>query len=145
MSENEKNQGHSESYHIGQVGPHARVAQGKNISWAEGASSVGGEDLLRRFSELLDRIDTAPDLTDDERLLARQKTEQVAASLASAQESPSRFRLALTDAKRFFATTASWVWDGIVGALKSDAAQQALSTISEAGTRAAIAAMLGGT
>jgi hypothetical protein len=132
------------SYQIGDVGEAARVAQGENITWTEGfAGNPQGEALKRQFADLLARIDTATDLDEDERALAKEKTEAVADGLANAQQEPGRLRRALRDAKAFLASSASWVWEGLNQILTSEAAQKTIGTITEAGTRAAIQSLTG--
>ena len=87
------------SYRIGDVGAGARIAQGENISWVEGVSSLpDGEALKRQFDALLDRIAKDSSLDEDTRELARAKTEAVAEGLAAAQASPGALRRALLDA-----------------------------------------------
>ena len=137
--------GPDKSYQMGDVGAGARVAQGENITWTEGfTGSPQGEELKHRFADLLARIDRADDLNDDERAIAKEKTEAVANGLANAQREPSRLRRALLDAKAFLASSAHWVWDGLNGILSSEAAQKTIATITEASTKATIQSMVGG-
>jgi hypothetical protein len=132
------------SYRVGDVGPGARVAVGEHITWTEGfAGYPEGEELKHQFADLLTRIDEAPDLDEDERALAKEKTEAVADGLANAQRDPGRLRRALRDAKGFLTSSASWVWDGLNQILTSDAAQKTIATITEAGTKAAIQSLTG--
>jgi hypothetical protein len=127
------------SYHMGNVGAGARVAQGENISWIEGVASLpGGESLARQFDGLLKRIAEDTSLDEDTRALAQDKTRAVAEGVAKAQESPGVLRRALLDAKPWFSSTASWVGGALGDILKSEAAQKALGTVTEAATRAAI-------
>jgi hypothetical protein len=102
-----------------------------------------GEALKRQFTDLLARIDNAPDLDEDDRALAKEKTEAVADGLANAQREPGRLRRALRDAKGFLTSSAHWVWDGLNQILTSEAAQKTIGTITEAGTKAAIQSFLG--
>jgi hypothetical protein len=119
------------------------VAVGDYITWTEGfTGDAQGEELKRLFAELIDRIDKAADLDDDERILAKEKTEAVANGLANPGE-PGRLRLALRDAKGFLAGPADWIWRGINKILTSDAAQKVISTITEAGAQAAIKSFTG--
>ena len=132
------------SYHIGDVGASARVAQGEHITWTEGfAGDAQGETIIRQFTELIARIDNATDLDEDERALAREKTEAVADGLANVQREPSLLRRALRDAKSFLTSSASWVWEGLTQILTSEAAQKTIATITEAGTKAAIQSLTG--
>jgi hypothetical protein len=127
------------SYHIGNVGAGARVAQGENISWVEGVAGLpGGESLTQQFAALLDRIAQDRSLDEDSRALAQDKTQAVAEGLAKAGEAPGVLRRALMDAKSWFGSTASWVGAALVEILKSEAAQKTLGTVTEAATKAAI-------
>ncbi len=131
------------SYHIGDVGTGARVAQGENISWVEGVAGLpGGELLKQQFAALLERIAKDASLDEDTRVLAQDKTKAVAEGLAKAQESPGMLRRALIDAKSWFGSTASWVGDALGDILKSEAAQKTLGTVTEAATKATIASFL---
>jgi hypothetical protein len=76
------------SYHIGDVGPGARVAQGENISWMEGVAKLpDGESLAQQFTALLERIAQDKSLDEDTRALAQDKTKAVAEGLAQVEES----------------------------------------------------------
>lgn len=76
------------SYHIGDVGTGARVAQGENISWVEGVSGLpDGESLKQQFSALLERIAKDGSLDEDTRALAEQKTKAVAEGLSRERSS----------------------------------------------------------
>jgi hypothetical protein len=131
-------------YQIGNVGAGARIAQGENISWVEGVSGLpDGQALKQQFDTLLERIAKDPSLDEDTRELARAKTEAIAEGLAGAQASPGALRRALLDAKSWFGGAASWVGHELGGILKSEAAQNTLSTVTEAATRAAIASFIG--
>lgn len=131
------------SYHIGDVGAGARVAQGENISWVEGVASLpGGELLTRQFDALLKRIAEDSSLDDDTRALAQDKATAVAEGIARLQESPGTLRRALLDAKSWCGASASWVGSALGEILKSEAAQQTLATVTEATTKAAIAAFV---
>ena len=131
------------SYHIGDVGAGARVAQGENISWVEGVAGLpGGESLIRQFGALLKRIAEDTSLDEDTRALAQDKAKAVAAGISKVQESPSTLRRALLDAKSWCGTSASWVGSALSDILKSEAAQQTLATVTEATTKAAIAAFV---
>jgi hypothetical protein len=127
------------SYHIGDVGTGARVAQGENIAWVEGVAGLpGGESLVKQFDALLKRIAEDASLDEDTRALAQDKTKAVAEGLAKAQESPGMLRRALLDAKSWFGSTASWVGNALGDILKSEAAQKTIGTVTEATTKAAI-------
>jgi hypothetical protein len=127
------------SYQMGNVGAGARVAQGENISWVEGAASLpDGESLARQFAALLERIEKDPSLDEDTRALAQDKTKAIAEGLTKAQASPGTLRRALLDAKSWFGDQASWVGGALGDILKSESAQKTISTITEATTKAAI-------
>lgn len=131
--------GPERSYQMGNVGPGARVAQGENISWAEGVASLpGGDSLTQQFHALLERIAKDTSLDEDTRALALDKTKAVAEGLA-AQESPGTLRRALLDAKSWFGSTAPWVGNALGDILKSEAAQKTIGTVTEAATKATIA------
>ena len=96
------------SYHIGNVSGGARVAQGENISWVEGVTSLPDrESLIRQFDALLKRITADGSLDEDTRALAQDKTKAIAEGIAGVQESPGMLRRALLDAKSWFGTSAS--------------------------------------
>jgi hypothetical protein len=135
-----------ESYHMGNVGPHARVQQGKYLTMLEQTftNTPDGADLTRQFKALLDKIAEHPDLDKDMRDLAMEKTQKVAEGLAHAKESPSGLRPALLDAKGWFSSTASWVWDEMSKILQSETAQKSIATISEASVRGVIKSLTGG-
>jgi hypothetical protein len=131
------------SYHMGNVGAGARVAQGENISWVEGVASLpDGESLTKQFDALLKRIAADSSLDEDTRALAQDKTKAVAEGIATVQESPGRLRRAILDAKSWFGTSASWVGSALGEILKSDAAQKTLRTVTETATKAAIASFV---
>ena len=116
------------SYHMGNVGAGARVAQGENISWVEGVAGLpGGESLAQQFTALLERIDQDKSLDEDTRALAQDKTKAVAEGLAKAKELPGMLRRALLDANSWFGSTASWVGSALGDILKSEAAQRRLA------------------
>src|SRR4051794_25301744 len=126
------------------VGDGARLAQGDHIAWTEGVvGDPAARDLERRFQALLHHIDTVDDFDEDQRVLAKEKINAVAAGLADAQEDPSRLRRALLDMKTFAGSTAAWLRDAVADLLQCDAAQKTLGTVTEAGTRAAIKTFLG--
>jgi hypothetical protein len=132
------------SYQIGDVGAGARVAQGENISWVEGVSSLpDGEALKQMFDALLERIAKDSSLDEDTRELARAKTEAIADGLAVAPASPGVLRRSLLDAKSWFSGAASWVGHALGDILKSEAAQKTLGTVTETATKAAIASFIG--
>jgi hypothetical protein len=127
------------SYHIGDVGAGARVAQGEHISWQEGVAALpAGESLAQQFNALLKRIEQDTSLDEDTRALAQNKTKAVAEGLSESQKSPSKLRLALLDAKAFFGSSLSWAGKALGDILKSEAAQKTIGTVTEAATRAAI-------
>jgi hypothetical protein len=132
------------SYHMGNVGAGARVAQGENISWIEAVESLpGGESLAQQFKALLERIAQDESLDEDTRALAQEKTKAVAEGLAAkAQESPGPLRRALLDAKSWFGNNATWVGKALGDILRSEPAQKALSAVTEGVTKAAVESFL---
>ena len=127
------------SYHIGDVGASARVAQGENISWVEGVAGLpGGEVLAQQFTALLERIAQDKSLDEDTPALAQDKTKAVAEGLAQVEKEPGILRRALIDAKSWFSSAASWVGTALGDILKSEAAQKTIGTVTEATTKAAI-------
>lgn len=111
------------SYQIGNVGTGARNAQGENISWVEGVSSLpDGETLKQQFDALLERVAKDASLDEDTRELARAKTEAIAEGLVVAQASPGVLRRALLDAKSWFSGAASWVGHALGDILKGSVA-----------------------
>jgi hypothetical protein len=134
-----------DTFSIGDVAAGARVAQGKYITWVESSleATPEGQDLKQQFEALLERIDNSEDLDSDTRNLVAQKTTAVANGLANAQKDPSRLRMALLESKAVLGSLAGWTWTALSEILKSDAAQKTIGTISEAGTRAAIGAIVG--
>jgi hypothetical protein len=131
------------SYHIGNIGDGARVAQGNNNSWIEGMSRLpDGDSLRNQFEALLARVHNDTSLDEDAREIARAKLNAIAEGFAEARESPGRLRLALLDAKSWFGTTAKWVGGALADILKSEAAQKTIGTITEVSTRAVIESVL---
>jgi hypothetical protein len=131
------------SYQMGNVGPGARVAQGENISWAEGIAGLPeGAALERQFSALLEQIAKDGSLDEDTRALAEQKTKAVAEGLAKAKDDPGAFRRALIDAKSLFGGAANWIGKSLGDILKGEAAQKTIGTVTEAATKAAIESFL---
>jgi hypothetical protein len=127
-----------------QVGDGARVAAGQQITWTEGSPrDSSAADLERQFTNLLEQIEEAEDLDEDQRLLAKEKASAVATGLAKANEEPGLLRRALLDMKNFVATTAGWIGHSVGNILRSEAAQKTISSITEAGTQAAIKAFQG--
>jgi hypothetical protein len=131
-------------YTMGNIGAGARVVQGDQNTWIEAVQGApGGQELQRQLEELLARIAKAPDLDEDSRQLATEKTRAVADALAQAGQSPDGLRRALRDARVFLTSTAGWAWEGLRKALSSEAAQHIISGITEGATRAAIQGLLG--
>jgi hypothetical protein len=138
MADDTKPVGRS-SYHMGNVGAGARAIQGDHNTWYEGVAALPeGDSLAQQFNALLERISQDASIDDDTRALANEKTAAVAAGLSNLQESPSKFRRALLDAKAFFGGTLSWAGKALEDILKSEAAQKTISTVTEAATKAAI-------
>lgn len=135
--------GAERSFHIGNVGPGARVAQGENISWVEGIAHLpDGEPLVEQFQSLLKRIEEDQSLDEDTSVLAQDKTKAIAEGLSKVNESPGVLRRALLDAKSSFGSTASWVGHALRDILKSDEAQKTIGSVTEAATKAAILSFL---
>jgi hypothetical protein len=132
------------SYRMGNVGPGARVAQGENIAWREGVAGLPDGGLLaQQFTDLFDRIAKDASFDENTRALTQDKTKAIADGLAKAQEEPSLLCRALIDAKSWFDSRASWVGNAIRDILKSEAAQKTIGAVTEAATKAAIAAFVG--
>jgi hypothetical protein len=147
MSEEEKSSSvGGKSFYMGNVGAHARVQQGEHLTMIQQtfAKTSEGDDLTQQFKALIAKIAEHPELDEDTRDLAMEKTQKVAEGLANAKESPSTLRRALLDAKGWFGSTASWAWDEMSKILKSEAAQKAITTITEVSTKAAIKSLTGG-
>lgn len=138
MSES-PNQSGNRSYHIGDVGTGARVAQGDNISWVEGINALPeGAQITDQFKQILDSIEADSTLDDDNKELARNKVEAIADALANIENNPAALRVALKDGKTFFSSVASGLGKAIASLLSSDAAQKILGTVTESATKAAI-------
>jgi len=148
MSEEEKKSSSTggKSYHIGNVGGHARVQQGEHLTMIEQtfAKTPDGDDLTQQFKALLKKIAEHPELDEDTRDLAMEKAKNVAEGLANAKESPGTLRRALVDAKGWFGSAANWAWDEMSNILKSEAAQKTLATITEVSAKVAIKSLTGG-
>jgi hypothetical protein len=131
-------------YVIHDVGPGGKVIQGDHNTLIEAVQGIpGGQEVQRQLEELLARIANAPDLDEDSRELAGEKTRAVAVALGKASESPEGLRRALRDAQVFLTSAAGWAWDGLRQVLESDAAQKTIGSIAEASTRAAIQGLIG--
>ncbi len=137
--------GTSKSYRIGDIGAQARVQVGEHQTMIGDtlAALPDGETLARQFDALVARLEAQPDLDEDTRTLAVEKTEAVAAGLAHAADEPGALRRALVDAKQFLGGVAGWAWNELTDILKSEAAQKTLATVTEASTRAAIKQLTG--
>ena len=136
----------SKIYTIGDVGPYAQVAQGEHIQQVKNALAgvPDSEVLERQFAELMERIAQTPDLDDETRNLALEKTKAVAEGLANAKESPTGLKRALLDAKGFLTSSVKGAWEGLCKILCSEAAQKTISSIAEGATKGAIGALIGG-
>ncbi len=136
----------SKIYTVGDVGAGAQVAQGEHIQQVKNAlAGVPDSDVLeQQFAEFMKYIAQDPDLDDETRDLALEKTKAVAEGLANAKESPNKLSRALRDAKAFLTSSVKGAWEGLSEILKSEAAQKTISAIAEGTTKAAIAALIGG-
>lgn len=136
----------SKIYTIGDVGAGAQVAQGEHIQQMRNAlAGVPDSDVLeRQFTELMERMAQTPDLDDETRDLALEKTKAVAEGLADAKESPTGLKRALLDAKGFLTSSVKGAWEGLCKILNSEAAQKTISAIAEGTTKGAIGALIGG-
>jgi hypothetical protein len=76
-------------------------------------------------------------------VLATEKTQAVAVALGQAEQDPEGLRKALRDARVFLTSSVHWAWDGLCRVLQSEVAQKTISSIGEAGTRAAIQGLIG--
>jgi len=92
----------------------------------------------------MERIAQTPNVDEETRDLALEKTKAVAEGLANAKESPNGLSRALRDAKAFLTSSIKGAWEGLCEILKSEAAQKTISAIAEGTTRGAIAALIGG-
>jgi hypothetical protein len=135
----------SRSYHMGNmhVAAGGSVGQGDhnligNNVVTELSVLPNGETLSQQFAALLEQISKDGSLDDDTRELAREKTEAVAAGLSKVKESPGMLLKALSDAKSWFSSSATWVGKELGEILKSDAAQKTLGTVTETGAKAAL-------
>jgi hypothetical protein len=136
--------GAGKRYVIGNVAAGARIIQGDYNTWVESVQAQpGGEELKRQVEELLARIADATELDDDDRQLATEKTKAVVVALGQAEQDPEGLRKALRDARVLLTTSVHWAWEGLCKVLQSEAAQMTISSIAEAGTRAAIQGLIG--
>jgi hypothetical protein len=143
-SEEKRSASGGKSYHIGDVGPNARIQQGENLTWIEAAKAIpDNEILIPQFRSLFEHISKDANLDEDTRSISTKKTEAVVKGLADAQESPRDLHYALIDAKNWFSNKATWVWGELSNILSSDAVQKTIGTITESGVRGAIKALIG--
>jgi hypothetical protein len=136
----------SKIYTVGDVDAGAMVAQGEYINQVKNAlAGVPESDVLeRQFAEFMKQIRQRPDLDDETRDLALEKTKAVAEGLANAKQSPNGLSRALRDAKAFLTSSVKGAWEGLCKILNSEAAQKTISSIAEGTTKGAITALLGG-
>jgi hypothetical protein len=143
MTEKEDSSG-SKTYMMGDVGQGARVAQGENISWVEGMTTLPeGEIIAQMFKELLSQIVEDKSLDEDTREISTVKVQAIAEGFVKAQEDPTSLRRALKEAKAWFGTSATWVGERIGNILKSEAVQKTVSTLAETGIKMAVLGYLG--
>lgn len=132
------------SYHMGDVGPGARVVQGDNNSWIERVDVLPGRDeVARELTALIGSLQSDGGLDQGDQELAVEKVQAVADALPQATQSPDRMRKALRDASLFLGGTAAWAWDRLRKIFTSEAGQQVLGTIADATAKAAISSLLG--
>lgn len=136
----------SKIYTIGDVGANAQVAQGEHIQQVKNVLTGMPESnvLERQFAALMQQIAQRPDLDDETRDLALEKTKAVAEGLAHAKESPNGLSRALRDTKAFLTSSVKGAWEALSEILQSEAAQKTISAIAEGTTKAAITALIGG-
>jgi hypothetical protein len=136
----------SKIYIAGNIGAGARFQQGEYLTMIGDTlmGQPGGDVLAEQFTALATKLAEHPDLDPDTRDVSIEKTTAVATGLAQAATEPGKLRRALLEAKAWFGSTASWAWGELTGILKSEAAQKTIGTITEAATKAAIAALIGG-
>ena len=136
----------SKIYTVGDVGAGAQVAQGEHIQQVKQALAAlpESEVLERQFAALMKQIAQTPDVDDETRDMALEKTKAVAQGLANAKESPTGLSRALRDAKGVLSSSVKGAWEGLCTILNSEAAQKTISAIAEGTTKAAIAALIGG-
>ena len=126
-------------YSIGNVGAGAQVAQGQHISQTMLQAGVAPAELRAAFDPVLSFIDTAEDLDDDERDVAREAVQDLVTATEHAQEDPSALRRALTKSKKLLGSA----WSKLVEAMNSEAVQKTIGTITEATVRAGITSLIG--
>jgi hypothetical protein len=132
------------SYHIGDVGANARVAQGENIQWIEAPANMPElQEVVRQFNLLVEKISADPNLDEDTKTLTVEKTKAVAQAVTRANEEPNKLKIALQDAKGWMIATASYTWDGLNTILKSEAVQKTVGTITDTAVKSAIKAIIG--
>lgn len=127
------------SYHIGSVGAGAQVAQGENITQTLVQAGVSADELAAAFAPVLEAIAADAELDDDEKEVAADAVNDLAAATRRAAEDPTGLKKALTRAKKLV----GGAWGTLVAAMSSDAVQKTLATITEAATAASIKAALG--
>jgi hypothetical protein len=131
-------------YSIGTVGAGARVIQGDGNAWSESLSlQPGGAQVAREIAEIVERVRADHALEPDDRDLAIEKTQAVAAALTDAGDSPGHLRKALRDAQSFLNAKAEWAWNRLREVLGSEAGLQILGSITDVAARAAIQGILG--
>jgi len=131
-------------YTMGDVGPNARVQQGRQQTWTETLNAIPNSDTLKeQFEKIIEEISQDNTLDEDEKSISQEKTEAIVKGLANVQSSPKDLHRALMDGNNWFSNKANWIWDKLSTTLKSDTAQKTIGTITESGVRGAILALIG--
>lgn len=126
-------------YHIGDVGAGAQVAQGSNITQTMQQAGVSLDQLRSSFDQVFAAIAADESLDADEKQIAVETTEEVLEATRRAGEDPSALNRALKRASKLL----GGAWANLVTAMKSDAVQKTIGTITEAGVQGAIKSLLG--
>lgn len=132
------------NYSMGSVGAGARVIQGDGNVWSESLGlHQAGEQVAREITEIAEHIRADAALEPDDRELAIEKTQAVAAALSEQSGSPGQLRKALRDAQSFLSSKVMWAWDRLRQVLTGEAGLQILGSITDVAAKAAIQAILG--
>ena len=67
----------------------------------------------------------------------------VGRALLDVHAQPARLQRALVDARTFLSSSARWAWDGLADALTSESGRNLVASITDAGARSAVQALLG--
>jgi len=133
-----------DNYSIKDIGPNARIQQGKQQNWTEILNTIPNSNTLeKQFKQIISEISKDKMLNRAEKSISLMKTESIAKALANAQRSPEDLHYALIDGNNWFSNKANWVWKKLIAILESEAAQKTIGTITESGIRGAIKTFIG--